>query len=185
MACAAAIATINVVLEEDLPRQAAEKGTYLMERLIPMAEQYDDIYQRITGKGLLIGQHFRTAELGYQVSAGLFRRGVLISGTLTSAKTVRIEPPLVIEYDEIDEILDRLEDTLQAMSSAPVTGEVVRVGVNGTAGAAASTARENWVTAAEISTSGLSVTVDPRPKRVRSTRAKSAVAKNAKIARIS
>jgi putrescine aminotransferase len=185
MACAAAIATINVVLEEDLPRQAAEKGAYIMERLVPMAERYDDIYERITGKGLLIGQHFRTAELGYQVSAGLFRRGVLISGTLTSAKTIRIEPPLVIEYDEIDQILDRLEDTLQAMSSAPVTGEVLRVGVCGTAGAATSTARENWVAAAEISTSGLSVTVDPRPKRVRSTRAKTAVSKTTKITSIS
>ena len=113
LACAAAIATINVVLEEDLPRQAAEKGDYMLERLKPLAERYDSIYERITGKGLLIGQHFRTPELGYEVSAGLFRRGVLISGTLTSAKTVRIEPPLVIEYDEIDAILDRLEDTLQ------------------------------------------------------------------------
>ena len=83
-------------------------------------------YDRVTGKGLLIGQHFRTPELGYEVSAGLFRRGVLISGTLTSAQTVRIEPPLVIEYDEIDAMLDRLEDTLQAMSAAPVTGDVLQ-----------------------------------------------------------
>jgi putrescine aminotransferase len=126
LACAAAIATINVVLEEDLAGQAAEKGDYLLARLKPMAERYDSIYERITGKGLLIGQHFRTPELGYTVSAGLFRRGVLISGTLTSAQTVRIEPPLVIEYDEIDAILDRLEDTLQAMSVAPVTGEVLQ-----------------------------------------------------------
>ncbi len=51
---------------------------------------------------------------------------MLISGTLTSAKTVRIEPPLVIEYDEIDEILDRLEDTLKAVSGAPVTGDVIQ-----------------------------------------------------------
>src|SRR5512146_869253 len=77
LACAAAIATINVVLEEDLPRQAAEKGTYLMERLKPLAERYDSIYTKITGKGLLIGQHFRNAEIGYQVAAGLFKRGVL------------------------------------------------------------------------------------------------------------
>jgi putrescine aminotransferase len=126
LACAAAIATINVVLEEDLPRQAAEKGDYLLARLKPLAERYDSIYDRITGKGLLIGQHFRTPELGYEVSAGLFRRGVLISGTLTSAQTVRIEPPLVIEYDEIDAMLDRLEDTLQAMSAAPVTGDVLQ-----------------------------------------------------------
>ena len=31
--CAAAIATINVLLEEDLPRQAAEKGRYLLEKV--------------------------------------------------------------------------------------------------------------------------------------------------------
>lgn len=125
LACAAAIATINVVLEEDLPRQAAEKGAYFMERLQPLAGQYDAIYEKITGKGLLIGQHFRTSEIGYQVAAGLFRRGVLISGTLTNATTIRIEPPLVIEYDEIDEVLNRLEDTLKAVSGAPVTGDVL------------------------------------------------------------
>ena len=125
LACAAAIATINIVLEEDLPRQAAEKGEYLLQRLRPLAERYDGIYERITGKGLLIGQHFRDAERGYQVAAGLFRRGVLISGTLTNAQTIRIEPPLVIEYSELDEILNRLEDTLKAVTSAPVSGEVL------------------------------------------------------------
>ncbi|HLY30940.1 MAG TPA: aminotransferase class III-fold pyridoxal phosphate-dependent enzyme, partial [Ktedonobacterales bacterium] len=129
LACAAAIATINVVLEEDLPRQAAEKGDYLLERLNPLARRYDGIYERITGKGLLIGQHFRTPEIGYQVSAGLFRRGVLISGTLTSAKAVRIEPPLVIEYDEIDEFLNRLEDTLREVAHAPATGETLTTAV--------------------------------------------------------
>jgi putrescine aminotransferase len=125
LACAAAIATINIVLEEDLPRQAAEKGEYLLQRLRPLAERYAGIYERITGKGLLIGQHFRDAERGYQVAAGLFRRGVLISGTLTNAQTIRIEPPLVIEYSELDEILNRLEDTLKAVTSAPVSGEVL------------------------------------------------------------
>ena len=127
LACAAAIATINVVLEEDLPRQAAEKGAYFKQRLEVLAGEYDSIYEKITGKGLLIGQHFRDAEVGYQVSAGLFRRGVLLSGTLTSAQTIRIEPPLVIEYDEIDEVLNRLGDTLKAVSAAPVTGESVSV----------------------------------------------------------
>ena len=127
LACAAAIATINVVLEEDLPRQAAEKGEYFMERLQPLAQKYDSIYTKITGKGLLIGQHFRDAETGYQVASGLFKRGVLISGTLTSATTVRIEPPLVIEYDEIDETLNRLEDTLKAITHAPISGETISI----------------------------------------------------------
>ena len=150
LACAAAIATINVVLEEDLPGQAAAKGDYLLKRLKPMAERYDGIYERVTGKGLLIGQHFRTPEIGYEVSAGLFRRGVLISGTLTNAKTVRIEPPLVIEYDEIDAVLDRLEDTLKAVSGAPVTGDVLQFPVTAAApvGPAASNGHGNGHVAA-------------------------------------
>src|SRR5258706_2316682 len=108
-------------VEDALPRKAAEKGEYLLQRVRPLAERYDGIYERITGKGLLIGQHFRDAERGYQVAAGLFRRGVLISGTLTNAPTIRIEPPLVIEDSEVDEILHRLADTLEAVTSAPVS----------------------------------------------------------------
>src|SRR5260370_29509767 len=116
LACAAAIATINIVLEADLPRQADEKGAYLLQRLRPLAERYDGIYERITGKRLLIGQHFRDAERAYQVAAALFRRGPLISGTLTNAQTIPIEPPLVIDDSELDEILNRLEDTLTAVT---------------------------------------------------------------------
>jgi putrescine aminotransferase len=46
---------------------------------------------------------------------------VLVGGALTNAKAIRIEPPLVIEYDEIDEALNRLEDTLKAVSGATAT----------------------------------------------------------------
>ena len=56
--------------------------------------------------------HFQNAEIGYKVAAGLFKRGVLVAGTLTSAQTVRIEPPLVITFEQIDEVLNRLADTL-------------------------------------------------------------------------
>jgi putrescine aminotransferase len=83
-----------------------------MPRLKALAEQYPGIYDSITGKGLLIGQHFHDAGVGYKVAAGLFQRGVLVAGTLTSAHTIRIEPPLVITYEQIDEVLNRLSDTL-------------------------------------------------------------------------
>jgi putrescine aminotransferase len=113
LACSAAIASINVVLRDDFPKQAAEKGTYLIAHLQKLAEKYPQIYKDITGRGLLIGQHFHTPEIGYQVAAGLFKRGVLVAGTLTSAHTIRIEPPIIITYDQIDEVLNRLADTLK------------------------------------------------------------------------
>jgi len=117
LACSAAIAAIHVTLRERLWEQAAAKGEYLIPRLEALAEQYPQIYAGITGKGLLIGQHFHEAEVGYQVAAGLFKRGVLVAGTLTSAHTIRIEPPLVITYEQLDEVLNRLSDTLKEVAA--------------------------------------------------------------------
>jgi putrescine aminotransferase len=112
LACSAAIAAINVTLRERLWEVAAAKGAYLIPKINALAAQYPQIYHGVTGKGLLIGQHFNDAKIGYKVAAGLFRRGVLVAGTLTSAHTTRIEPPLVITYEQIDAVLDRLADTL-------------------------------------------------------------------------
>ncbi len=116
LACSAAIAAIHVTLRDRLWEQAAAKGEYLILKLKELAEQYPQIFDKITGRGLLIGMHFRNAEVGYKVAAGLFRRGVLVAGTLTSAQTIRIEPPLVITYEQMDAVLDRLSDTLKSVS---------------------------------------------------------------------
>lgn len=116
LACSAAIAAINVTLRDRLWEQAAEKGAYFIPKLEALAERYPQIYHRITGRGLLIGMHFHNANIGYKVAAGLFRRGVLVAGTLTSAHTIRIEPPLIIEKNQLDAVLDRLEDTLKEVA---------------------------------------------------------------------
>ena len=112
LACAAGIAAINVTLRDRLWEGAAAKGSYLMEKVCDLAEEFPQVYDRVTGKGLLIGQHFRTPDIGYKVAAELFKRGVLVAGTLTSAQTIRIEPPLIISQEEIDEGLNRLSDAV-------------------------------------------------------------------------
>lgn len=118
LACSAAIAAINVVIKEDFPKQAAEKGNYIMPKLQDLAKKYSNVYDYVCGKGLLIGQHFKDPEIGYKVAAGLFQRGVLVAGTLTSAHTIRIEPPIVITYQQIDEVLNKLEDTVKEVSKS-------------------------------------------------------------------
>ena len=112
LACSAAIAAIRYTLREKLWEQAAVKGAYTIPKLEALAAAYPEIFTGITGRGLLIGMHFHSPEVGYKVAAGLFKRGVLVGGTLTSAHTVRIEPPLVIPQGLLDQVLDRLTDTL-------------------------------------------------------------------------
>jgi len=116
LACSAAIASIHVTLRDRLWEQAAQKGEYLMPKLQELAGKNPQIFEKVTGKGLLIGMHFKASDIGYKVAAGLFKRGVLVAGTLTNALTIRIEPPLVIEYEQIDEVLNRLSDAVAEVS---------------------------------------------------------------------
>lgn len=121
MACAAGIAAINVTLEEDLPGQAYKKGRYLLGELTALQMRYDRLLRQARGKGLLLGLEFVNKEIGYKVVSGLFKRGVLVAGTLTNSKVVRIEPALNIPDTMIDEILDRLEDTLKEIDRTELT----------------------------------------------------------------
>jgi putrescine aminotransferase len=116
LACAAGIAAINVTLSEDLPGQAAKSGAYFLQGLREIQARFSEIMVEVRGKGLLIGIEFADTETGYAVAAGLFRRGVLVAGTLLNAKTLRIEPALFVTRKEIDEVLSRLEDTLRSMA---------------------------------------------------------------------
>ena len=116
LACSAAIAAINVTLRDRLWEKAAEKGAYILEQVQDLASEYPQVYKAVTGRGLLVGQHFNSPEIGYKVAAGLFKRGVLVSGTLTSAHTIRIEPPLVITREEIDLGLERLHEAVDEVS---------------------------------------------------------------------
>ncbi len=118
LACAAAIAAIHVTLREKLWEQAAQKGAYLIPQLEKFAAQYPQIYEKITGRGLLIGMHFKNPEIGYKVAAGLFKRNIVVAGTLTSAQTIRIEPPLIITQAQMDILLDRLGEVLKEISKA-------------------------------------------------------------------
>jgi putrescine aminotransferase len=115
LACSAALAHINVMLEEDLPGQAAEKGDYVLKKLAEMKTRYPEILAHIRGKGLLIGMEFPSDEIGYKVASGLFSRKVLTAGTLTNSKNIRIEPALNIPYEILDEVLNRLEDTFKSI----------------------------------------------------------------------
>jgi acetylornithine/LysW-gamma-L-lysine aminotransferase len=99
--CAVARAALRAVIEEDLPGQSAEKGAWLLEQLrvlkLPLVRE-------IRGRGLLIGLELRQRVQPYLNA--LLEHGVL---ALPAGPTVlRLLPPLVITYDELTTVVDRL-----------------------------------------------------------------------------
>lgn len=117
IACAAALAAITVMQEEDLPAQAAKKGEYATTRLNEIKDTYPGVLHKITGKGLLIGMEFVSDEMGYKLASGLFARGVITAGTLTNAKCIRFEPALTIPMETLDKALAIMEEVIKEIKA--------------------------------------------------------------------
>jgi putrescine aminotransferase len=113
--CAAAIATIGVLLEDDLATQAGQKGDYLLGKMNALAGRYPKVMKLARGRGLMLGMEFTGNDLGYEVAKHLFARNILISGTYINARVLRIEPALTISHPQLDTFLNALEDSLKAV----------------------------------------------------------------------
>ncbi|MFN2132962.1 MAG: aspartate aminotransferase family protein [Anaerolineae bacterium] len=107
LACAAALASIDAIEAQDLPAQAARKGTYLLEQLSAMDAT---VIREVRGLGLMIGIELRTRVQRYLQA--LIEEGVL---ALPAGPTVlRLLPPLTIEYSDLDLVLAALDRVLAA-----------------------------------------------------------------------
>lgn len=115
LACAAAIATIDILLEEKLPERAAEVGEYFLQGLKNAAKEHEDKVLEIRGIGLMIGIEFHKEEIGYEVSKAMFDRGILVTGTLVNSKTIRIEPALTISYEEVNQVIKTFKEVLSTI----------------------------------------------------------------------
>jgi acetylornithine/LysW-gamma-L-lysine aminotransferase len=105
LACAAALATIDVIVNEDLPAQSAEKGEYLRGRLTRIESP---AIREVRGLGLMIGIELKSRARPY--IEALIERGVL---ALPAGPTViRLLPPLTIGYDEMDAVAEAIEKVL-------------------------------------------------------------------------
>ena len=111
---AAALAAIEVTLEEDLPARALAMGERLMQGLRELADRYPELIAEVRGRGLLVGLEFTDADIGAIAISELAARGVLTAFGLNNPKVVRLEPPLIVEDVHIQEALEALEQSLKA-----------------------------------------------------------------------
>lgn len=122
LACSAASACIEVLLEEKLPAKSKAMGSYFLARLQELCDRYPHYLAEVRGRGLLIGLEFQSKELREKVQTDLFHRGVLVAATMNANRTIRIEPPLIITELQIDLMIDRLNSVLQSFD-----GELVKM----------------------------------------------------------
>ncbi|KAF0195509.1 MAG: putrescine aminotransferase [Bacillota bacterium] len=114
LACAAAIAAIKVMLEENLPQKAVERGDQFLKALHKWQAQYPDFIAEVRGMGLIIGIEFTDdGYAGFTISE-MVNNKILAAYTLNNPKVIRIEPPLVITEEEVSRALAAFEKIFNA-----------------------------------------------------------------------
>ncbi|NYT19599.1 MAG: acetylornithine transaminase [Methanosarcinales archaeon] len=101
LACAASLASINVIRDEKLVERSAQMGDYFMDKLRSL--ELDNIVE-VRGRGLMIGVEIDKPCADIVDLAR--ENGVLLN--CTSEKVIRIAPPLVITKEQIDTVVDVL-----------------------------------------------------------------------------
>ncbi len=105
LSCAAALASLSVMEEEALPEQAAEKGAYLMKKLTSIEAPN---IREIRGLGLMIGIEMKQKVTPY-LKALQEKHIIALNAGLT---VIRLLPPLVISYAQLDHLAAALADVL-------------------------------------------------------------------------
>ena len=105
LACAASLATIDVIRSEDLIERSKTLGAYLLNKLQSIGSLAGNRVREVRGMGLMIGMDF---ESGCSDLVDLAREyGVLLN--CTADTVLRFLPPLVITKQEIDQVLSVIE----------------------------------------------------------------------------
>jgi acetylornithine/LysW-gamma-L-lysine aminotransferase len=105
LSCAAALAMLTAIEEEDLAKQAEEKGTYLKEKL---EEISSPLVREVRGMGLMVGVELKQKVAPY-VKALQAHNIIALNAGMT---VLRLLPPLVITYEQLDQVVAAINDVL-------------------------------------------------------------------------
>jgi 4-aminobutyrate aminotransferase len=123
VACAAAIATLDVIQDEKLVENSAERGAQLLAGLRALAAQHSPDGRNgigdVRGLGLMLGTEFVTAEgepdgaTAARVHSAASRRGLLLLTCGAQGQVVRMIPPLVVTEEQVEEGLGLWTDAVR------------------------------------------------------------------------
>lgn len=98
LACAVAIAALDVLEEEELPKRSRELGTYFIDELRKI---HNPVIKEVRGKGLFVGMELHEKARPY--CERLMEEGLLCKETHDN--TIRFAPPLTITKEELDQAI--------------------------------------------------------------------------------
>ena len=108
LACAAALAALDVLHDEGLVANARARGEQLLAGAREIARAFPDVIESVRGIGLLVGVEVRSEGYVGTLVPEMLKDGVTVAWTLNQQRVLRLEPPLVVTAAEVDEALAAL-----------------------------------------------------------------------------
>jgi putrescine aminotransferase len=116
LACAAGLAAVRVVQEEDLVVRSRDRGALMLELLREMQSRHPDLVTDVRGRGLMIGVEFATEDVSELTAMQVLQRGMCVAYTLNNPRVIRLEPPLIISEGEVRKAVAILDASLSESS---------------------------------------------------------------------
>ncbi|HEX3464576.1 MAG TPA: aspartate aminotransferase family protein [Candidatus Elarobacter sp.] len=109
LACAAALAALDVLRDEDLVANARQRGEELLAGVRATMERHPEVIASVRGAGLLVGVELRSEGYGGTIIPELLKRGVTAAWTLNQQRVIRLEPPLIVTAEQIATAVDAFD----------------------------------------------------------------------------
>ncbi len=113
LACAAGLATIQVIEEEGLIEKSRIRGDQLLSGLREVQERFPNSVVEARGMGLMIGVEFGVKDVAELTINGMARRGVIAAYTLNNPNVIRFEPPAVITEAQVDQAVSTFAESVE------------------------------------------------------------------------
>ena len=117
MACAAGVATIKAIKEEDLLRRSAETGAYFKAGLEQIQKEFPEVIAEVRGKGMMLGVELTREGAGGMLMSLMIDKSIIVAYTLNNPKVIRIEPPLIMPKEVVDYVLENFRSAVAMTAS--------------------------------------------------------------------
>jgi putrescine aminotransferase len=101
IACAAAIAAMDVLDDEALVENARARGEQLLDGCRAIALEYPQVIREVRGLGLLVGVELTNEGYGGWIIPEMLKAGVTAAWTLNQQRVIRLEPPLIVTREQV------------------------------------------------------------------------------------
>lgn len=118
MACAAGIATIKYIQEEDLLRRSSETGAYFKAGLEKIMQEYPEVIAEVRGRGMMLGVELTKEGAGGMLMSLMIDKKIIVAYTLNNPKVIRIEPPLIMPVEVVDYVLEEFRAAVKMTADA-------------------------------------------------------------------